>query len=98
MKKWGIKKCFSRFNIIYRNAGFQLAVSRFIRNVFFPQLRMILDKRLHEPPAFGTINNDQLHTAISQIIFRPAKRAVLADYDPPDSVEQHSSAAHIAGR
>jgi hypothetical protein len=48
-------------------------------NVFFPQLRMILDKRLHEPPAFGIIDNDQLYAAISQIIFRLAKRAVFAD-------------------
>ena len=44
------------------------------------------------------VDDFERHAARADIILRPLKRAILADHDPRNAVEQGGAAAHVAGR
>src|SRR5262245_55298561 len=59
---------------------------------------MFFDERGHEILAFRVIHNHQLYASRTHVIFRSAKRTILADHNLRDPVKQHSTTAHIAWR
>ena len=62
------------------------------------ELRVPGDELLNHLVAFGAIDDFQLHATRANVILRPAERAVLADHNPWDAVQESRAAAHVAGR
>src|SRR5436309_1932629 len=65
-------------------------------DVFVPELGMLADECGHQSDALPVVHNRQLDAARAEIFLRPAERAILADHDTRNSIEQHRAAAHVA--
>ncbi len=55
------------------------------------------DERLHQIIALAVVDDIDLHAARTDIILGSLKRAVLADDDFRNLLQQRRAAAHVAG-
>jgi hypothetical protein len=75
-----------------------MRVRRYRALFHLPQLRLLLDKLVHQGLALGVVKHYNLHASLPEVRLPAEERHVFANDHAGDPVQETGAGAHVAGR